>query len=240
MTLGPPTIAYQQGITDGLLAGIQRQLDRGGGGDWKFTIQFGRVASVIARFARDAKADLIVLGLGKHGKLARLAGAETAARVIRLSDVPVLAVGESTRGLPFTAVAAIDFGASSVRAAKEALSLLQSPGRLHLLHVRWAVNGQTMGDPAWERTYADGVDRGFQRVLKELGTREGIRITTDFKRGEVLETVLSVAKGIAADLITAGSHSQTVIDRLIIGSTPAQLLRAAPHSVLIAAPVTMA
>ena len=239
MTLGPPTLVYQQEITDSLLAGIELQLARGGGKDWKLAVQFGRAAPVIARFAREAHADLIVLGLGKHGKLMRLAGAETVARVVRHSDAPVLAVGEGVRGLPFTALVAMDFGESSVRAAREALSLLQPPGRLHLLHVRWAVNGQTLGDPAWERTYAEGVERGFQRVVRELGTRDGIQVTTEFRRGEVLESVLAVSKKISADLIAAGSHSQTVIDRMIIGSTPAQLLRAAPHSVLIAPPMTV-
>lgn len=239
VTIGPPTLVYQQEVTDGLLGAIATQLARGGGKDWKLAVQFGRAAPVIARFAREAHADLIVLGLGKHGKLARLAGAETAARVVRLSDVPVLAVGESVRGLPFTGVVAMDFGDSSVRAAREALALLQAPGRLHLLHVRWAVNGQTLGDSAWERTYADGVQRGFERVLRELGTREGIKITTEFVKGEVLASVLSVATKMAADVIAAGSHSQTVLDRMIIGSTPAQLLRAAPHSVLIAAPMTV-
>jgi nucleotide-binding universal stress UspA family protein len=236
MTLGPPTLVYQQEITDGLLAGIELQLKRGGGKDWKLAVQFGRAAPVVARYAREARAELIVLGLGKHGTLARFAGAETVARVVRLSDVPVLAVADGTRSLPFTVVAALDFGESSVRAAREAFALLQPPGRLHLLHVAWGLNGRTSGDPAWERTYADGVERGFQRVQKELGVRDGIAVTTEFRRGALLESILAVAKKSAADVIAAGSHSQTVIDRMIIGSTPAQLLRAAPCSVLIAAP----
>src|SRR5690349_15286190 len=50
MTLGAPSIAYQQSLTDGLLPRIHQQLVRGGGKDWKFTVQFGRVAPVIARF----------------------------------------------------------------------------------------------------------------------------------------------------------------------------------------------
>ncbi|HEX7938662.1 MAG TPA: universal stress protein [Gemmatimonadaceae bacterium] len=236
VSLGPPALAYQQGITEGLLGAIQGQLAHGGGSDWKLAVQFGRAAPVIARCAREAHADFIVLGLGKHGKLARLAGAETAARVVRLTDVPVLAVGESVRKLPSVAVVGMDFGDSSSRAAREALTLLQPPGVLHLLHVRWAVNGQTLGDSAWERTYADGVHRGFERVLRELGTRDGIKITTEYVKGDVVETILGAAKRLNADLIAVGSHSQTVIDRLLIGSTPAQLLRVAPHSVLIAAP----
>lgn len=236
MTLGPPTLGYQQEVTDSLLGTIQSHLKRNGGGEWPLSVQFGRPAPVVARFARDARAGLIVLGLGHHGRLARLVGAETAARVVRVSDVPVLAVAEGTRSLPFTALVAMDFGDSSVRAAREALALLEPPGRLHLLHVRWAANGQFLTDAGWERTYAAGVARGFERVTRELGSRDGIRVSTEFRVGSVVETILAVARKIGADVIAAGSHSQTVIDRLILGSTPAQLLRAAPCSVLITPP----
>jgi nucleotide-binding universal stress UspA family protein len=52
----------------------------------------------------------------------------------------------------------------------------------------------------------------------------------------VISTTLKVAGEIGADLLAAGSHSQKVIDRLIIGSTAAQLLRAARCSVFIAPP----
>ncbi len=236
MTLGPPALVYQQEVTDSLIGAIQQQLRRRGGADWKLSVQFGRAAPVISRFARESGLELIVLGLGRHGKLARLVGAETAARVARLSDAPVLAVADGARTLPYTALVAMDFGDSSVSAAREALAMLQPPGRLHLLHVRWAANGQTLGDLNWERTYAMGVEHGFQRVMRELGQREGIKVSTELRIGGVVESILAVAKKIDADVIAAGSHSQTVVDRLVIGSTPGQLLRAAPCSVLVVPP----
>jgi nucleotide-binding universal stress UspA family protein len=56
------------------------------------------------------------------------------------------------------------------------------------------------------------------------------------RRGEVITSILQAVKDTNADLLAAGSHSQGVIDRLIIGSTTSQLLRAARCSVLVAPP----
>lgn len=237
VALGTPTLAYQRDITDSVLGAVRAQLRRAGAGGWNLAVQFGRIAHSIARLARDERRELIVLGLGHHGRLARLAGAETAARVVRLSDMPVLAVAEGTRSLPFTVLVAMDFGDSSVRAAREALALLQPPGRLHLLHVRWAPQGRALTDPVWERTYADGVERGFKRLREQLSVPPGIQVTSEVRFGLVVETLLTSARKIGADVIAVGSHSQTVLDRLIIGSTPAQLLRAAECSVLVAPPL---
>lgn len=236
VALGAPTLGFQQEVTDSVLGAVRAQLRRLGAPEWNLSVQFGRVAHSIARLARDEKSEVIVLGLGHHGRLARLAGAETAARVVRLSDVPVLAVAEGAKARPSTAVVAVDFGDSSVRAAREALKLVQPSGRVHLLHVRWSTTRRMAGDPIWERTYADGVQRGFERLRGELKAPAGISVTFELRYGQVVETILSVATKLHADLIAAGSHSQSVLDRMIIGSTPSQLLRASECSVLIAPP----
>jgi nucleotide-binding universal stress UspA family protein len=231
-----PTIVAEPEISQGVIGMIRRQLRRFGAASWKLRVQFGRVASTIVELAHQQKAELIVVGLGKHGKLGRLFGAETASRICRLTDTPILAVDANARELPHTAIVAMDFGDSSVRAAREILDLLQSPGRLHLLHVLWGLGGGTLHDPAWERTYAAGVEHGFQRLRQELKPQDEIEITSELRSGGVVETILKVANEIDADVLVVGSHSQNVIDRLVIGSTPAQLLRAAKCSVLIAPP----
>jgi nucleotide-binding universal stress UspA family protein len=232
----PPPPEYQQRITDSLLNRIAQQLRRHGNAAWKLGVQFGRVAPTIVHVAGERDAELIVTGLGRHGKLARLFGAETAARVVRLSSVPVLAVNAGARGAPHVAVVAMDFGKSSLQAAREALRVIEPPGRLHLVHVRWAFEGHPLRDADWERTYSDGVELNLDRLENEMEQRDGIEISSEMLRGSVIETLLSVAQKLRADLIAAGSHNQNFVDRVLIGSTPAHLLRAATCSVLIAPP----
>lgn len=232
-----PSDEYVQVVRDSAVERIKAQMKRHGGGAWGLGVEFGRVPPTIVEVARESRADILVLGLGHHGKLARLFGAETAARVARVAGIPVLAVSQRTRAPLRSALVAIDFGESSIRAAREALHLLEPPARLHLLHVRWAFEGNTLRPAEWERTYADGVELGFARLIDALGRHPGVRITSELRLGNIVESMLAVAKRIDADLIAAGSHNQTVVDRLLIGSTPAHLLRAAPCSVLLAPPL---
>lgn len=235
MLPAPPTQIHVA-LTDSLMATIRRQLRSYGATSWSFSVEFGRAAPVIVREARERKTALIALGLGRHGKLARLFGAETASRVARHADVPVLAVHPSARALPKVALVALDFGHSSIRAAREALALLQRPGRLHLVHVKWSYNMTAFADSEWERAYAAGAEHEFARVRGELGVHPGVEITSELLTGGVIEKVLQAAKSVGADLIALGSRNQNVLDRLMIGSTPAQILRAAPCSVLVAPP----
>ncbi|HEU4993616.1 MAG TPA: universal stress protein [Gemmatimonadaceae bacterium] len=236
VALPAQSVMIDPNIEGGLLETIRRQLREIGGGSWPLAVEFGGAARAIANLAQAHQSKLIVAGLGRHGKLARLLGAETVARVCRLTDIPVLAVDASAKAFFHSALVAMDFGDSSVRAAREALSLLQPPGRLHLLHVQWTLDGRTMHEPAWDRLYAAGVEHGFKRLHKELAPPDGVEITTELRQGPVLETILEVADKIDADLLAVGSHSQTVVDRMIIGSTTSQLLRAVHCSMLVAPP----
>lgn len=236
MALPAPPMQEEIAMTDSLLAAIRQQLRRVGVGSWKFTVLYGRAAPLIVKTAREAKAELIVIGLGHHAAIARLFGAETAARVVRHTDIPVLAVHRSADGMPHLAVVAMDFGDSSVRAAHEAMRLLAPGGRLHLVHVKWGYNSTSLRDSEWERAYRYGVEHGFNRLRQELVERSDVTVTTDFVHGGVVKSILETARSLGADLVALGSHSQTVIDRLVIGSTPAEVLRESACSVLIAPP----
>ena len=236
ITLPAPATEHEV-ATNSMLSQLRRQLRRHGAAAWSLAVEFGRAAPTIARAANEAKADLIVLGLGRHNAIGRFFGAETAARVIRKTSIPVLAVHASTKKAPHVAVAAMDFGESSVRAAREALAMLQPPGRLHLVHVRWGYNVTSLRDSEWDRAYLYGVQHGFERLMKELPAREGITITSEVRDGGVLRTLLDSASTAHADLVAFGSHSQTVMDRLVVGSTTSEVLRKAQCSVLVAPPV---
>jgi nucleotide-binding universal stress UspA family protein len=234
--LGSPSPMYQQVVADSTLGMIRRQIRRYGASGWSLMTEFGRSVPSIVRAAKERGDAMIVLGLGRHGKLVRWLGAETAARVARQSRVPVLAVDVKSKRLPSTVLVAIDFGESSIRAAREALTLLPDGGRLHLLHVRWAMEGRTGRDTTWERTYDLGVERGFQRLVRRLGGDGAVAITTELRMGKVVEMTLQVAKEIGADIIALGSHNQNIVDRMVIGYTPGAILRAAHCSVLVAPP----
>ena len=113
----------------------QRDRTHPGVRSWPFSVEVGpRVDTIVAHAAR-TNASLILLGLGDHGLSARLRQRETALRVIRAADRPVLGLPSYASGVPHSAVVAADFSASSERAAQAALSLLGVEGTLYLAHV---------------------------------------------------------------------------------------------------------
>lgn len=236
MALPMPPAGYEHVVNESLLARIRQQLKRYGNAAWDLRLEFGRPATVIVEAAKRHQATLVVLGLGEHGLIGRMFGAETAAYVARHATVPVLAVHRRAWSLPQVALAAVDFSEASVHAAREALALIEPPGRLHLVHVKWGYNATSFADNAWEAAYAAGADSEFAKLREKLGVHPGIDITTSLLTGGVVENVLQEAKSIRAELVALGSHNANMFERMMIGSTPADVLRAAPCSVLIAPP----
>jgi|GEM_PF-4194732 len=96
-TVGSETMRLaQRGMQDAELMALQRRIEGQiamAGPEyvaWPVTVVLGPIAPVIVRVSRDQDADLIVLGLGRHGIADRWFGSETALRVMRLANVPVL------------------------------------------------------------------------------------------------------------------------------------------------------
>ncbi len=231
--LPAPPLA-QDVIENNTLLRLKAQLRRHGLPAWPVHVRFGPTGWSILESAHEYGAKLIVIGLGKHGKVARLFGAETANRVALKSDLPVLAVHPKTRGLPRTIVAAVDFGNSSNRAVLEAVEIAEPGCELHLLHVMSPYNFTPIADGAWTLSYAEAVEQSFTRMRQTLPS--SMKIKTELLKGDVAGEVLKYAKHARADLIAAGSHNQGVVERMMLGSASSDLLHGASCSVLIAPP----
>ena len=236
VVLPAPASQYEIMVTQSALAAISQQVKRYGDAGWRLITEFGSPARQILRAAQAEGAELIVVGLGRHGRLAQMLGAETAARVARHAQVPVLAVSTRTWPARHCAVVAVDFGDASVRAAREAITLLEAPARLHLVHVRSTYNTTSFAESEWERAYMAGAEVEFTRLREQLGEHPGIEIQSTLLVGDVVARVVEEARRLKAQLIALGSHSESVLERVMMGSTPTDILRESPCSVLIAPP----
>lgn len=223
-------------IKNNVLLHLRTQLRRHGLPTWPASVRFGPTGWSIIETAHELGAQMIVLGLGKHGRVAQIFGAETANKVARRTDLPTLAVHANARGLPRIAVVAMDFGESSISAAQEALKLLLPGGELHLVHVAGSFNMTSMADSAWKVSYAEAVEKQFASLTHKLEPMTARLIRTKLLAGDVVDSVTAYAKTVGADLIAAGSHNQGIVERVLLGSTTAQILRASTCSVLIAPP----
>jgi nucleotide-binding universal stress UspA family protein len=214
----------------------QRDRTHPGIQDWPFIVDVGaRVETMLARAARN-EASLVLLGLGAHGVAARLGQRETALRVIRAAAKPVLAVPSDAWGVPHSAVAAVDFTASSEYAARVALDLLAGEGTLYLAHVKPRVP-IPQGDPrSWDEITSSAIVPKLEAVARRLKAPPGVRIEYVLLHGDPASELLAFAAERRVDMVAAGTHGRGALGRLFLGSVSTKLIRTARCWVLVAPP----
>ena len=205
---------------------------------WTRQVTIGDPARLLVSTAERRGADLLVVGRSRHGVIDRIVGGETAIQAMRLSTVPVLAVFEEVDH-PRAVVVATDFLESSTRAAKAGLELLGSEGTLYLVYVDLPVEIFPHGFALPGETQFPGdAAASFRRLIGELGAHPGVLVQQAVLNGAPTHEILGFAKHVGADVIAAGTHSQSRLDRLLLGSVATGLVRNAPCGVLIAPSAT--
>lgn len=223
---------YMQALQGEAFKNAELQLSRSGRSDWPVEVQVGDPASRISALARDANVDLVVVGLGGHGVTARLFGSETALRLVRVSETPVLAAAPSLTGAPRRIVVAMDFKEASIEAARLALELAASDATVILAHVvPWSRKEYLPED--WFRSHESAVGAELTRVTHWLDQDKKFRISHRLLYGKAAPCLLAYAEELNADLLVAGSHIPSLGLRAPTGQIVAKLIRGARCSVLV-------
>lgn len=220
---------------------VHDRIHRGGG--WpagadepRVEVRYGASADVIADVARETSARLIVMGIGPHSLRHRLLSAGTTWATGRRAPCPLLAVADGARELPRIAVVATDFTPESIHAAKSAVPLLAGGAVLSLVHAWTRVDAAfpSVQLASINETYVASLPERFTRMVEALGDLAGVTVETLAVEGEPTHAVLAVARAKQADLIVAGTRGRPAIERWLLGSTSAAVLRGADCSVLLA------
>lgn len=189
---------------------------------WPVVIHAGDSSASILQVAAEIQPELIVMGLGRHSRLARAAGEATAHEVMRAGIAPVLAIPASETPpeprLPTKVLVAMDFSAASIRAAHVARRVMGDRGTLHLAHVRFPLiehDGERY--EGLQVVQTAGVQAAFEAVSRELST-EGIAVTSTVVDGDAATSLLALAATLQPDLIAIGSQRHHWLERLLLGS----------------------
>jgi nucleotide-binding universal stress UspA family protein len=126
---------YERGLHQEAQNKAKAQIARLGDKSWPVEVRSGDPATTIAALAKESRSRIVVVGLGDHGAAARFLGNETALRLMRVSEVPVLAVDSKLRELPRRIVVAMDFSEPSIEAARLALEIAAPGAIVTLVHV---------------------------------------------------------------------------------------------------------
>ena len=209
---------------------------------WPVHIGLGSPANEILRCAERQGAALIVMGLRRHGAADRVLKDETTLTVTRRAHGAVLGVVPDLRGLPRTAVVGVDFGPASRRAARAALDLLARPTpggsvSLRLVYADANVFSGTRQVTAGEALiHRLGVKAAFELLIGELDAPPGVFIDWSVVEGPAASALLAFAAEKRADLIAVGSLRHERLERWILGSVTATIVRDGRCSVLVIPP----
>lgn len=199
-------------------------------------VKYGEPERLVAATARERRAHVIVMGTGPHTLASRVLATETTLGTIRHAPCPVLAVTDDGDEAPRVVVVALDFSAASLHAARQALPLLSDGAVVHLVHA-WQRHIPLMPtsetDPL-DDAYEHALPARFDRARTALGRERSLVFITTAREGDAATVVLDAANALRADLVVAGAQGHSFVERLLVGSVSAALLRGAHCSVLIA------
>ncbi len=229
----------QMVVTDELEASrrgeIQReviaQMDRVWDGIAPLQIEIGDPATTITRLAHRTHASLIVAGIGRHLVTDRIFGDETALRLIRMADVPVLAAVPGLTHAPRRIVVACDFSETSTRAARIAIDVAARGARIHLVHVA-PRDASAFEWAGFDRTYNEDAGEAMLRLRHRLHVPKSMTVQSVLLQGDAATELLAFASSIQADLIATGSHGYRMMTRMLVGSVATRLIRLSTCSVL--------
>jgi nucleotide-binding universal stress UspA family protein len=212
----------------------------------------GFAADQISRYARTARADLVVMTTHGRGGFNRYWFGSVADRLIRRLATPILLCRAAPGAfrvpeLPFThMLVALDGSVRSetaLRAAEE-LSAVAGPARLELLmvleppHVFAATAGLDapdlhVGTPEALRRHSEAYLRALAEQVKARG---GDATVTVIEGSQSAEGVLGAAETGKADLIALATRGRGGAGRLVMGSVADKVLRAGTVPILITHP----
>lgn len=213
-----------------------------GGTKYELETRFGAVSREIAAAARELGAGMTVMGAAPQRRRNHVLSGVLAAQVLRNVRCPVLSVVPGFDHLPRQVVAAVDFSDASLRAAREALRLLDDAGTLTLAYAIPMINAERLAPTLAGVMTPENSMRLLERLREHLQRWAPPACTIQLRvlDGVADDSILQLATSIDADLIAVGTHGPGVLERMFIGSTAVNILHLAPCSVLAVQPPSAA
>ena len=207
-------------------------------GDAELEVREGCAVHAIVSAADECEASLILLGLRTPAEAAKvpLRRDDTTLRVMRRASMPVLAIPSSTRGLARTAIVAVDFTRSSLRAARAAISLVDDGGSVILAHVAPLLPETADSMEGLRCIYSQGVGSAFARLVRELEVPPSVHVSVAVLEGMPATEIRSLIDRSGADLLALGTHRYDFGGPPSVGRLTTGFVRAAPCALLVAPP----
>ena len=214
---------------------VRRQLDLvvGDRTGWPVDTRYGEPAPMIHRKARERDAELLIMGMNRHGMMDRLAGEDTTAHVTQLTGTPLLAIASDVDRLPRRVVIALSADTPEIPSSAALRTLLSEVETVDFVHVRADDIEFPFATPASPSALSNDLEAARRLIMSSLecpmrAYREPVVLS-----GNPAKKVLEFASAVSADLIILGRRHTWVLRRWLGGGMATRLLGNADCSLLI-------
>lgn len=233
--IGVDLALYEETFADQLREQVERQMAVAKVADAQLHVEVGFAAPIITQIAKDADADLIVVGAHPRPAVARFLVGSTAERVIRMAHRPVL-VATGQRREPFQRVlAAVDLSGQSHRVVEAAVATAVACGsELRALYVQARLTPILVEEALYdeeETRHQAGVQ--LKKTLEAVAVPSEMMVSQEIRDGHAGQEILRAADDWDADLIVMGSHGFGFFNRLLLGSISTHVLRHGHRATLV-------
>jgi nucleotide-binding universal stress UspA family protein len=199
---------------------------------WTLDVSIGRPAEAIVSFAQEQNADLIILGMNKHGLVGRILGEETAGEVARLSSVPLLIAAPQMNRLPKRVLIAIGLNADGMQSAPEVIRMITEAPSVSCVHVRPRSEFLGVDWAEFDNEYELAMKERFREVENNL---EAANLRGDLVvlNGDATRELTEFITYSKVELLVVGVKRRRGRSRAIGGRMAARLIRGVSCSVLV-------
>lgn len=200
---------------------------------WLVDARYGDVAPTIHERTRKMGADLVIMGVSRHGLIDRLLAGETTAEVAQLTEVPVLATAADCDRLPRTVVIAVSPDSPAVPDSTLLGTLLSEVEMVHFVTVVQRSEALPPLPPLTDPLYVTDVSDACERVRGSLGVPRNAYRDPVAVAGDPATQILAFAGEVKADLIVVWQRRRWFLRRWIGRGLATRILRGTIASVLI-------
>lgn len=208
----------------------------------RYQVATGKDFVAIIRCARQAQADLIIIGAhGEHTLRDDLFGT-TAQKLARKASIPLLVVKQPAQAPYRRILAATDFSEASRRALEVAFNVAPQ-AEIDLLHVygTWGESRLSMagGGPQdrinYRRQIENSVLTRLQEWKEELNL-SGRHIDMHIRQGHPATVITQMAMEFKSDLVAMGSTGRSGLPSILLGSVAEKVLPVVACDTLVVKP----
>jgi nucleotide-binding universal stress UspA family protein len=199
---------------------------------WTVEIRIGTAALAISAFASETGADLVIVGLHRHGMIGRILGEETAMEIARSVGVPLFVAAPGMQRLPHRVMVAMGIEPDGLANLPDMIHAVADTRSVSCVHVKPMSESLGIDWADLDPEYEFAMEERFAEVEGKLA-RAGLNGELFVRNGDTTRELAEYARHSQAELVIVGIRTHRGFLLNTGGRLAARMLRHLNTSVLI-------